>query len=154
LDLCCGDGCEDTSPCSCAAEIHAYADRIIIRQSGAEIREHERCFGRGETIYNPSHYVPILARKPGTLRNGTPFHNWVLPTAMEKVRRRLSPCTTAIGRWCQSSDCVGIDGLSAAAAIINILVRKRDPQPATILSIPDALRLTHEPMADCARSTA
>ena len=35
--------------------------------------------------------------------------------------------------------------------IINILARKRDPQPAAILSIPDALRLTHEPLADCAR---
>ncbi len=39
----------------------------------------------------------------------------------------------------------------SAAVIINILARKRDPQPAAILSIPDALRLTHEPLADCAR---
>jgi hypothetical protein len=27
-------------------------------------------FGRGETIYDPWHYVPVLARKPGALRNG------------------------------------------------------------------------------------
>lgn len=42
-------------------------------------------------------------------------------------------------------------GVFSAAVIINILARKRDPQPAAILSIPEALRLTHEPMADCAR---
>lgn len=33
------------------AEIHAYADRIVIRQNGIEIGQHERHFGRGETIY-------------------------------------------------------------------------------------------------------
>ena len=45
------------------AEIHAYADRIVIRQDGVEIGQHDRCFGRGETIYNPWHYVPVLTRK-------------------------------------------------------------------------------------------
>jgi hypothetical protein len=31
--------------------------------------------------------VPVLARKPGALRNGAPFKDWVLPAAMERVRR-------------------------------------------------------------------
>ena len=48
-----------------------------------------RCFGRGETIYDPWHYVPVLARKPGALRNGAPFRDWVLPAAMERIRRKL-----------------------------------------------------------------
>jgi hypothetical protein len=30
------------------------------------------------------HYVPVLARKPGALRNGAPFKDWVLPAAMER----------------------------------------------------------------------
>ena len=58
-------------------EIQAYADRIVIRQDGAIVGEHRRCFGRGETIYDPWHYVPVLARKPGALRNGAPFKDWV-----------------------------------------------------------------------------
>jgi hypothetical protein len=29
----------------------------------------------------------VLARKPGALRNGAPFKDWVLPAAMERVRR-------------------------------------------------------------------
>ena len=31
---------------------------------------------RGETVYDPWHYVPVLARKPGALRNGAPFRDW------------------------------------------------------------------------------
>src|SRR5207248_1109488 len=54
-------------------EVQAYADRIVIRQEGQIVGEHARCFGRGETIFDPWHYVPVLARKPGALRNGAPF---------------------------------------------------------------------------------
>ena len=57
-------------------DIQAYADRILIRQDGAIVGEHPRCFGRGETIYDPWHYVPVLARKPGALRNGALFKDW------------------------------------------------------------------------------
>jgi DNA replication protein DnaC/transposase len=71
-------------------EIYAYADRIVIRQEGRVVAEHPRCYGRGETIYDPWHYVPILARKPGALRNGAPFKDWVLPAALERVRRKLA----------------------------------------------------------------
>ena len=70
-------------------EIQAYADRVVIRQDGAVIGEHSRRFGRGETIYDPWHYVPVLTRKPGALRNGAPFNNWPLPANLERVRRKL-----------------------------------------------------------------
>ena len=46
--------CRNTSVSSRAVgrpvEIQAYADRIVIRQDGAIVGEHPRCFGRGETI--------------------------------------------------------------------------------------------------------
>jgi hypothetical protein len=71
-------------------EVHAYAERIMIRQDGEVIAEHARCFGRGQTIYDPWHYVPVLARKPGALRNGAPFKGWPLPAAIERVRRKLA----------------------------------------------------------------
>jgi DNA replication protein DnaC/transposase len=34
-------------------EVHAYADRIVIRQDGRVVAEHPRAFGRGETTYDP-----------------------------------------------------------------------------------------------------
>ena len=48
-------------------EVQAYADRIVIRQDGEIVGEHPRRFGRDQTIYDPWHYVPVLARKPGAL---------------------------------------------------------------------------------------
>jgi hypothetical protein len=39
-------------------------------------------------------------------------------------------------------------GVSSAAVILNILARRRDPAPGMILSIPQALKLAHEPVAD------
>jgi hypothetical protein len=58
-------------------EIRAYAERVELRQDGRIVGEHRRVFGRGQTVYNPWHYVPVLARKPGALRNGAPFKDWV-----------------------------------------------------------------------------
>ncbi len=40
------------------------------------------------TIYDQWHYVPVLVRKPGALRNGLPLKDRVLPGALEKVRRK------------------------------------------------------------------
>lgn len=84
-------------------EVQAYAERIVIRQDGVVVGEHARCFGRGETIYDPWHHVPVLARKPGALRNGAPFKDWLLPAGLEKVRRKLKGSDDATGRWSRSS---------------------------------------------------
>jgi hypothetical protein len=70
-------------------EVRAYAERIELRQDGRIVGQHRRVFGRGQTVYDPWHYVPVLARKPGALRNGAPFQDWVLPGALERVRRKL-----------------------------------------------------------------
>ena len=147
-------------------DIHAYADRIIIRQDGIVVAEHRRCFGRGETIYDPWHYVPVLARKPGTLRNGAPFKDWVLPAALERVRRKLDAAEDGDRQMVMILTAVLTDGLAAVEAacaealgdgvhsadvILNILARRREPvKPATIAT-PEALRLRHEPAADCDR---
>jgi hypothetical protein len=80
-------------------EIHAYADRIVIRQSGEIVAEHVRRFGREQTIYDPWHYVPVLAKKPGALRNGAPFKDWALPPAIERVRRRLGSQPPPMRLW-------------------------------------------------------
>jgi hypothetical protein len=147
-------------------EVHAYADRVVVKQDGTVIAEHRRSFGRGETVYDPWHYVPVLPRKPGALRNGAPFRDWVMPAAMEKVRKRLKAADDGDRQVVTILGCVPGDGITAveaacqealdqgvcsAAVILNILARRRDPAPTARLQIPDALRLTHEPVADCAR---
>jgi transposase len=147
-------------------DIHAYADRIVVRQDGRVVAEHARRHGRGETIYDPWHYVPVLARKPGALRNGAPFKDWVLPAALERVRRKLAGSDDGDRQMVAILATVLTDGLPAVEAacaqamsegvhssdvVINILTRQRDPGPAATILTPDALRLRHAPVADCAR---
>ena len=97
-------------------EVHAYADRIVIRQDGRIVAEHPRSFGRGETVYDPWHYVPVLARKPGALRNGAPFKDWVLPAAMERVRRKLAGAADGNRQMVDILAAVLTDGLPAVEA--------------------------------------
>ena len=147
-------------------EVHAYAERIVIRQDGLIVGDHARVFGRGHTVYDPWHYVPVLARKPGALRNGAPFRDWVLPSALAAIRRKLKGSDDGDRQMVQILSCVREDGLQAVEAacrealdqgvhsapvVINILARRRDPSPQPLLLTPTALRLTHEPVADCAR---
>ena len=147
-------------------EIQAYADRIVIRQDGAIVGEHRRRFGRGETIYDPWHYVPVLARKPGALRNGAPFKDWPLPASLERVRRKLKGSDDGDRQMVKVLAAVLTDGLAAVEAacgealgdgvhsadiILNILARRRDPAPVATILTPEALRLHHAPIADCAR---
>ena len=147
-------------------EIQAYADRIVIRQDGAVVGEHARRFGRGETIYDPWHYVPVLARKPGALRNGAPFKNWPLPASLERVRHKLKGSDDGDRQMVKVLSAVLTDGLATVEAacaealavglhsadvILNILARRRDAAPAATILTLDALRLRHAPIADCAR---
>ena len=147
-------------------EVHAYADRVVIRQDGRIVAEHPRSFGRGETVYDPWHYVPVLARKPGALRNGAPFKDWVLPAAMERVRRKLVGADDGNRQMVGILTAVLTDGLPAVEAacaeaighgvhsadvVLNILARQRDPGPPETIHTPAALTLRHAPVADCAR---
>jgi len=147
-------------------EIRAYADRIELRQDGRPVGEHARCFGRDQTVFDPWHYVPVLARKPGALRNGAPFKDWVLPASLMRVRRKLAAMEDGDRQMVEILTSVLSDGLAAveaacaealgqgvhsAAVILNILARRREiAAPITIMT-PEALKLKHAPTADCAR---
>ena len=150
-------------------EVRAYAERIELRQSGHVVGEHARRFGRNETVFEPWHYVPVLARKPGALRNGAPFKDWVLPAAFERVRRKLAGAddgdrqmvgllTAAMDDGLDAVEAACLEALEAgvhsADVVLNILARRREPARIITVDTPDALRLQHEPVADCARYDA
>jgi transposase len=147
-------------------EVQAYADKIIIRQDGVIVAEHDRVFGRSHTVYDPWHYVPALARKPGAWCNGAPFKGWVLPSGLERVRRKLHGSDDGDRQMVSILSAVLTDGLAvvesaciealeqgvhSADVILNILARRRDPTPAITIMAPDALKLRHVPLANCAR---
>ena len=66
--------------------LRAYAHRIVLVANQQVIATHERSFNRHEYRFEPWHYVPILKRKPGALRNGAPFAQWALPDALQQMK--------------------------------------------------------------------
>jgi hypothetical protein len=108
----------------------------------------------------------VLTRKPGALRNGAPFKVWLLPAGLERVRRKLKGSDDGDRQMVKVLSAVLTDGLAAVEAacaealsegvhsadiVLNILARRRDPAPTATILTPDALRLQHAPIADCAR---
>jgi hypothetical protein len=92
--------------------------------------------------------------------------NWVLPGALDCVRRKLAGSTDGDRQMVKILAVVLTDGLPAVEAacaqalsegvhsadvVLNILARQRDPGPAPTILTPDALKLRHAPLADCAR---
>ena len=147
-------------------DIQAYAEKIVIRQDGETVAEHPRCFERDQVIYDPWHYVGVLKRKPGALRNGAPFKNWQLPGALGRMRARLHRHVDGDRQVVKILSAVLEDGLEAVEAacaetlaggacsadvVLNILARRRQPAPPTPIPTPADLRLRLEPMADCCR---
>lgn len=105
-------------------------------------------------------------RKPGALRNGAPFKDWDLPPALAGVRAKLARHADGDRQFVKVLARVPEDGMAAVEAacaealaaglasgdvILAILARQRQPPAPPSITTPEALRLTAEPMADCAR---
>jgi len=77
-------------PCEHAGamvEIRLYPEHIEILAQEQRIARHARWLDRGQTRYDWQHYLPLLARKPGALRNGAPFAD--LPEPLQQLHRIL-----------------------------------------------------------------
>jgi hypothetical protein len=58
--------------------VRVYPQRIVIAAEGRILCEHARVIQRshhqtGRTVYDWRHYLAVVQRKPGALRNGAPF---------------------------------------------------------------------------------
>lgn len=58
--------------------LHIYPDQLVIVAEGHVVCEHQRVIERshrqpGRIIYDWHHYLAVVQRKPGALRNGAPF---------------------------------------------------------------------------------
>jgi hypothetical protein len=72
--------------------VRVYPARIVIAAEGQILCEHPRIIERshtqpGRTIYDWRHYLAVIQRKPGALRNGAPFVD--LPEAFRRLQGQL-----------------------------------------------------------------
>jgi hypothetical protein len=146
--------------------VRAYADRIVVLLGDEVVADHPRSFRREQVVYDPWHYLPVLMRKPGALRNGAPFKDWDLPASLARVRSKLAHHPDGDRQFVRVLALVPEHGMAAVEAacaealaaglangdvIVAILARQRQPPAPPRITTPDALRLTAEPVADCAR---
>ena len=72
--------------------LRIYPDRLVVAAEGNILCEHGRVFQRNHkqpprTIYDWRHYLAVLQRKPGALRNGAPFAE--LPPAFRQLQEQM-----------------------------------------------------------------
>ena len=72
--------------------LRIYPDRLVVAAEGNLLCEHGRVFQRNHqvpprTIYDWRHYLAVLQRKPGALRNGAPFAE--LPPAFRQLQDQM-----------------------------------------------------------------
>jgi transposase len=152
------------------ALLRAYAARIVIVQDGAVIAEHPRAFGRGQVVYDPWHYLPVLQRKPGALRNGAPFRDWDLPASLTALREALGRQADGDRQFVGILGAVptyGLETVEAACAealamrapsrtvVLSLLSRLHETPPIPPADLPPHLpTLQTPPVADCRRYEA
>ncbi len=148
------------------ATIRATARRILVIRDGEVVGDHARRFGRGKTIYDPWHYIGILERKPGALRNGAPFKGWDLPPSLVRIQRKLLSRPGGDREFVDILNAVlqyGLDitqracktaldmGMVRSEVVVNLITRELDPPAMDPVNAPEALALQEEPVADCNR---
>jgi hypothetical protein len=72
--------------------LRIYPDRLVVAAEGQILCEHARIIQRShklpaKTIYDWRHYLAVVQRKPGALRNGAPFLE--LPSAFRQLQEHM-----------------------------------------------------------------
>lgn len=149
--------------------VHVYAAELVIVAEGHVVARHDRVFSRdhnvhGKTIYDWRHYLAVIQRKPGALRNGAPFNE--LPDSFKQLQSRL---LKRIGGDREMADILALvlhhdehlveQAIRMALAcgecskqhVLNCLSRLLDPPRPVSVEPPSRLRLVTEPIADLNR---
>lgn len=149
--------------------LHVYTDQLVIIAEGNEVARHDRVFSRdhsarGKTIYNWRHYLTVVQRKPGALRNGAPFTE--LPECFRQLQSKL---LKRLGGDREMADILALvlhhDEAKVEQAVALAITQEgysqqhvtnclhrllQSPKPDPVRP-PAALRLVEEPLADPTR---
>jgi len=154
--------------------VRVYPARIVVAAEGQILCEHPRIIERshhlpGRTIYDWRHYLAVIQRKPGALRNGAPFVE--LPAAFRQLQshllkrpggdREMVDILALVLQHDEQAVLAAVElalegGVPTKTHILNVLHRLIDGKPASIppVATPQALTLSQEPRADVDRYDA
>ena len=151
--------------------LRVYPDRLVIAAEGQILCEHNRIIDRshqkpGHTIYDWRHYLAVVQRKPGALRNGAPFLE--MPEAFRQLQghllkrlggdREMAEILALVLQHNEQAVLSAVElaleaGVPTKTHVLNVLHRLIDGKapPASPIDAPQALRLAQEPVADVER---
>jgi len=146
--------------------LRVYADRLVFVAEAQIIAEHVRLIlrnpGIGRTLYDWRHYLSVLQRKPGALRNGAPFTE--LPDSFKRLQavllkrpggdREMVEILALILQHDESSVLAAVElalesGVPSKQNVLNLLKRLIEPAPPAPVDTP--LALVVEPQANVSR---
>ena len=152
-------------PCELVGQVvslRLYPAQIDIVAHDAVVASHPRSFTRQQTLYDWQHYIPLVERKPGALRNGAPFAD--MPAPLQQLRslllrreggdRVMARVLSAIAQSGLESVLVAVElvlesGWPSAEHVENMLNRlKSGPLPAPVET---HLQVGELPIADSGR---
>jgi hypothetical protein len=139
--------------------VRLYPDRVVVVADQQVVAEHARAVDRDHVVYDWRHYLPLVERKPGALRNGAPFAD--LPEPLQQLRRALlrheggdkvmarvlmAVPTHGLEAVLVAVDLVLASGRPSADHVLNVLARLTDaPVPPSVTT---GLTITTAPLAD------
>jgi hypothetical protein len=152
-------------PCAFAnhkLSVRLYPDRIEAHDDDGLVALHERSFERGEVRYDWRHYIPLIERKPGALRNGAPFDG--LPAPLQQLRAALLRHLGGDRLMADVLACVPRHGLEAVVVAVELILAAGNTsaehiknvlsrlQEATLPAAVETTLTVHEPpLADAGR---
>lgn len=144
--------------------LRLYPDRIDVVAENARIASHARSFERSQTFYDWRHYVSLIERKPGALRNGAPFET--LPEPLKKLQVILLRHEGGDRVMAQVLAAVPVHGLEPVLVaaelalesgkpsgehVLNVLARLKAGSQAEVAAARTPLTLTVAPQANVQR---
>jgi transposase len=148
--------------------VHLYAQRVVFVAEGQLIAEHPRLITRshdaGRTIYDWRHYLCVVQRKPGALRNGAPFAE--LPEGFKRLQaillkrpggdREMVDILALVLHHDEQAVLTAVElaldaGAPSKTHVLNLLARLLGESPPAPIDAPPALMLQTEPQANAQR---
>jgi len=153
--------------------VRVYPERVVVAAEGQILCEHQRVIegshqSSGRTIYDWRHYLAVIQRKPGALRNGAPFTE--LPEGFKRLQqhllkrpggdREMVEILALVLQHDEEAVLCAVElaleaGLPTKTHILNVLHRLVDGMTtAAAVNAPQALALRREPQANVERYDA
>ncbi len=118
-----------------------YPTRVDLVADDAVIASHARLLDRDQVSYDWQHYLPLIERKPGALRNGAPFAD--LPRPLRQLRHGLARHAGGDRIMSQVLAAVPVAGLEAVLVAVELVLESGALSAEHILNV--VARLTAAP---------